>query len=186
MQYGPLDIHRAHRLALSWVWELPTTNSSNGFVRQLVNGWQWSGQGQFQTGQPYTITSGRDNSLDGIGNDRAKHTGASVEPAADADKRVAFNPAAFVVNDVGTFGTVGAGAFTGPHIYSYDMGIFKNFSITERVKLQFRSEYFNIFNQVNFANPNTNAVGGGFSLSTQTHAIAGAPRIMQFGLKLSF
>lgn len=184
--YGPLDIHRAHRFVLSWVWDLPTTNSANAVVRQIVNGWQWSGLGQFQTGQPYTITSGQDNSRDGIGNDRAIHTGADIAPAAGADKRVAFNPAAFAVNPSNTYGTVGAGAFTGPHIYSYDMGIFKNFRITERVNLQFRSEYFNIFNQVNFRNPESNVSGGGFGSSTAVHAIAGDPRILQFGLKLTF
>jgi hypothetical protein len=84
------------------------------------------------------------------------------------------------------FGDVGAGAFTGPHIYSYDMGIFKRFTITERVNLQFRSEFLNIFNQVNLANPNTNRSGGGFGSSTTVHSFAGDPRIIQFGLKLTF
>jgi hypothetical protein len=185
LQYGPMDIHRAHRFVMSWVWELPTTNSSNGFVRQLLNGWQWTGVGQYQTGQPYTVTSGQDNSLDGIGDDRAKLTGEAIEPAAGADKRVIFNAAAFARNDLGTFGTVGQGTLTGPHIYSFDMGIFKRFAITERVNLQFRSEFFNIFNQVNFANPNT-SFGGGFGTSTAVHGFAGDPRIIQFGLKLTF
>jgi hypothetical protein len=183
--YGPMDIDRRHRFVMSWVWDLPTTGSSNGFVRQLVNGWQWTGSGQYQTGSPLTIESGRDNSLDGIGDDRAKLTGEPIEPAAGADKRVIFNAAAFARNDLGTFGTVGQGTLTGPHIYSFDMGILKRFAITERVNLQFRSEFFNIFNQVNFANPNT-SFGGGFGTSTAVHSFAGDPRIIQFGLKLTF
>jgi hypothetical protein len=65
------------------------------------------------------------------------------------------------------------------------MGIFKRFTITERVNLQFRSEFFNIFNQTNFADPNT-SFGGSFGTSTATHPFAGDPRILQFGLKLSF
>ena len=183
--YGPIDIDRRHRFVMSWVWDLPTTGSSNGFVRQLVNGWQWTGIGQYQTGSPLTITSGRDNSLDGLGNDRAQLTGEPIEPAAGADKRSIFNPAAFARNDLGTYGTLGVGTLTGPHIYSFDMGIFKRFAITERVNLQFRSEFFNIFNQVNFANPNT-SFGGGFGTSTAVHGFAGDPRILQFGLKLTF
>jgi hypothetical protein len=183
--YGPQSIDRRHRFTMSWVWDLPTTGASNGFVRHLLNGWQWTGIGQYQTGSPLTIESGRDNSLDGLGDDRAQLTGESIEPAAGSDKRVIFNAAAFARNDLGTFGTVGQGTLTGPHIYSFDMGIFKRFAITERVNLQFRSEYFNIFNQVNFADPNT-SFGGGFGTSTSTQSFAGDPRILQFGLKLTF
>jgi hypothetical protein len=185
LTWGPMDIDRRHSFVMSWVWDLPSTRSSNGFVRTLLDGWQWSGIGRYQSGSPLTIESGRDNSLDGIGDDRAQLTGEPIAPPSGADKRVIFNRDAFARNDVGTFGTLGQGILTGPHIYSFDMGIFKQFRITERVNLQFRSEYFNIFNQVNFANPNT-AFGGSFGTATSTHGFAGDPRILQFGLKLSF
>ena len=52
-------------------------------LRWVLGGWQWSGVMQYQTGRPFTVTSGTDNSLDGIGNDRAKLTGADVERRAD-------------------------------------------------------------------------------------------------------
>jgi hypothetical protein len=183
--YGPMGIDRRHRFVMSWVWDLPTTNASSGILRQLVNGWQWTGIGQYQTGSPMTISSGRDNSLDGVGSDRAQLTGEPIAAPAGSDKRVIFNRDAFARNDLHTFGTLGAGILTGPHLYGFDMGIFKRFSITERVTLQFRSEFFNIFNQVNFANPNT-SFGGSFGTVTSTHSFAGDPRIMQFGLKLMF
>jgi hypothetical protein len=183
--YGPMGIDRRHRFVMSWVWDLPTTNASSGILRQLVNGWQWTGLGQYQTGSPMTISSGRDNSLDGVGSDRAQLTGEPIAAPAGSDKRVIFNRDAFARNDLHTFGTLGAGILTGPHLYGFDMGIFKRFSITERVTLQFRSEFFNIFNQVNFANPNT-SFGGSFGTVTSTHSFAGDPRIMQFGLKLMF
>ena len=186
MQYGPLDIDRRHRVVLSWVWQLPTVRSENALVKFLINGWEWSGIGQFESGAPYEVTSGRDNSLDGIGDDRAQLTGTAVEPASGLDKRVWFNSDAFARNDVGTYGTIGPNAFTGPSIYSYDMGVFKRFVVTERVSVQFRTEFFNVFNQVNFANPNTNVSGGGFGTITSTHSFAGDPRILQFGLKLAF
>ena len=66
------------------------------------------------------------------------------------------------------------------------MGVFKRFLVTERINVQFRAEFFNVFNQVNFAVPNSNVSGGGFGTITATHAFAGDPRIMQFGLKLQF
>jgi hypothetical protein len=184
--YGPMDFDYRHRFVISWVWELPKAPTDNAFLKGLLHGWQANGIGQYQSGGAFTITSGRDNSQTGINRDRAKFTGVSVEPPAGFDKTVWFNPAAFAVNDVGTFGTVGRGAFHGPSLFSWDMGFFKSFTITERVNLQFRAEMFNIFNQVNFANPNTNVSGGGFGRITSTHPNAGDPRIIQFGLKLAF
>jgi len=183
---GPIDIDRRQRFVMSWVWELPTVNSDNGFVRHAVNGWQWTGMGQFQTGSPLIIESGRDNGRSGINDDRAILTGESLDAPAGADKRVAFNRDAFARNPVGTFGTAGVGILTGPHLYTFDMGIFKSFQFTERIRLQFRSEFFNIFNQTNFRNPNTNLSSGGFGKITQTHNFAGDPRLIQFGLKLFF
>jgi hypothetical protein len=78
------------------------------------------------------------------------------------------------------------GILTGPSQYAWNMGIFKNFRVTERVNVQLRSEYFNIFNQTNFGNPNTNASSGGFGTITGTHGFLGDPRIIQFGLKVLF
>jgi hypothetical protein len=186
LRYGPLGIDHRHRLVTSWVWELPKAPVTNPALRQMLHGWQWTGGGVYQSGGPYTVTSGRDNSQTGIGRDRAKLTGTNPNAPAGADKRQWFNPAAFAVNDVGTFGEVGAGAFYGPHIFGWDMGFLKNFRFTERVNLQFRAEMFNTFNQVNFNNPNTNVSGGGFGTITSTQSYAGDPRIIQFGLKLVF
>jgi hypothetical protein len=186
LAYGPLGIDHRHRFVLSWVWDLPKAPATNAFVRHLLHGWQATGIGQYQSGGPYTITSGRDNSQTGIGRDRAKFTGVSPAAPAGADKRVSFNSAAFAVNDVGTFGDVGAGALYGPHIFGFDMGFFKNFRLAEQANLQFRAETFNLFNQVNFNNPNATVTGGGFGTITSTQGYAGDPRIIQFGLKLVF
>ncbi len=184
--YGPMDFDYRHRFVVSWVWELPKVKTDNAFLKGLLHGWQANGIGQYQSGGAFTITSGRDNSQTGINRDRAKFTGVSPDAPAGSDKTVWFNPAAFAVNDVGTFGTVGRGAFHGPHLFNWDMGFFKTFTFTEQVNLQFRAEMFNIFNQVNFDNPNTNVSGGGFGRITRTHPNAGDPRIIQFGLKLNF
>jgi hypothetical protein len=186
MQKGPSDYDHANRFVISYVWELPKMSSSNGFTKYVVNGWQWTGIGQYQTGSPFNIKSGRDNSLTGLGNDRPKLTGDSTDPAAGADKRVWFNSAAFAVNDLGTFGTLGRNVLRGPSLFSWDMGLFKTFAFTERFQTQFRAEFFNIFNQTNFDNPNTTVTGGGFGTITKTVNGAGDPRIIQFGLKFAF
>ena len=184
--YGPSEFDHRHRFVASWVWDLPRTGARNAFADTILHGWQISGIGQYQTGGPFNVLSGRDNSQTGINRDRAKFTGASVAPPAGSDKTVWFNPAAFAVNDVGTFGNVGTGAFYGPHLFSWDVGVFKNFRLTERTGAQFRAEFFNLFNQVNFNNPNNRVTAGGFGAITTTHPNAGDPRIIQFGLKFTF
>ena len=186
LSYGPQEFDHRHRFVASWVWDLPKLQTGNGFLNKMLHGWQASGISQYQSGGPYNILSGRDNSQTGINRDRVKLTGVSAEPLAGSDKTVWFNPAAFTFNDVGTFGNIGAGAFYGPHLYSFDMGFFKNTTINERINVQFRAEMFNIFNQVNFDNPSANLSGGGFGRINRTHPNAGDPRIIQFGLKVVF
>jgi hypothetical protein len=148
----------------------------------LLRGWQLSGIAQYQSGAPYTITSGRDNSLDGIANDRAKRTGESLAPPAGSDKTVWFNPAAFAVNDIGTFGDVGKGAFYGPSFYNVDVGLLKSTALGPRLNMQLRAEVFNVLNHANLKNPNTNVSGGGFGRITA----ANDPRIIQFSVKMEF
>jgi hypothetical protein len=183
--WGPLNQDHRHRFTTSWVLDLPGGNMA-GPLKHVIGGWQWTGVMQFQTGRPYTVTSGTDNSGDGIGNDRAKLTGQPVEPPSGAPKNQWFNPAAFAVNDVGTFGNVGKGAFYGPSLQTWDMGLFKNFRISTDMNVQFRAEFFNVFNQVNFDIPNTNRSGGNFGFITRTDPSFGDPRIIQFGLKFVF
>src|SRR5688572_29715904 len=180
---GPLDEMRRHRFVTSWVYEVPNMSGGNAVMRAVVNGWQVTGIVQFQTGQPYTITSGNDISRDGIGGDRAKTTGVSMDPPAGSDQTVWFNPAAFAVGDVGTFGTIGRGAYFGPNTHYWDMGLTRNINFGNEMSVQFRAEFFNIFNRVNFANPATAVNSASFGRITSTHANQGDPRIMQFGLK---
>src|SRR5262249_16569790 len=79
-------------------------------------------------------------------------------------------------------GNSGKGVIRGPSYTSWDVGIFKNFRVTERSQLQFRSEWFNAFNNVNFGNPNTSLLTSTFG---QISSAADARQI-QFGLKLTF
>ena len=189
IMWGPLDQDHRHRFTTSWVWDLPGQQFS-GPLRWALGGWQWSGVMQYQTGRPFTVTSGTDNSLDGIGNDRAKLTGAdySAVPTTACSNCVwYFNPAAFATNDLGTFGNVGKGAYYGPSLHVWDMGVSKNFHFTSTSYVQVRVELFNVFNQVNFDIPNT-AVNNQATLGriTRTDPGSGDPRILQFGLKVVF
>lgn len=150
---------------------------------------------QFQTGAPFNIVSGQDNSRRGLGNtrDRAKLTGVSVEPPEGSDRTVIFNADAFAVNDVGTFGDVPRGYLHGPSLHSWDMALGKNFRFTDDIRVQFRAEFYNVFNQVNLDIPGTSqnddrtsVSGANYNKSTRTIPGVGDPRIISFGLKFVF
>jgi Carboxypeptidase regulatory-like domain len=189
LMWGPLDQDHRHRFTTSWVMDLPGQNLT-GAARWALGGWQWSGVMQYQTGRPFTVVSGTDNSLDGIGNDRAKLTGADVGavPTTPCASCVWwFNPAAFAANDLGTFGNVAKNAYYGPSLHVWDMALAKNFHFSSTQYVQARVEFFNIFNQVNLDIPNV-AVNNPATLGriTRTDPSSGDPRILQFGLKFVF
>ena len=98
-----------------------------------------------------------------------------------------LNPAAFGFPAAGTYGNVGKGAIFGPGIFNWDMGVFKNISVTERWHVQLRGEFFNTFNHANFTNagnnyPNNTVSSGGFGTITAAYD----PRIIQVALKVVF
>jgi len=94
-----------------------------------------------------------------------------------------FNPAAFAVGAPYTFGNLGRNALRGPGFKNFDIGIFKNFRFTERVRLQYRAEGFNAFNVVNFGNPGSTVGTSNFGRITGTQ---NNQRSIQMGLKLNF
>jgi len=85
----------------------------------------------------------------------------------------------------GQFGNVGRNLLRGPAFFQSDLAVAKNFSLTERVALQFRADAFNVFNKLNLGLPNTavDSPTGGEITSTGIGAI---PRLMQFSLRVSF
>ena len=93
-----------------------------------------------------------------------------------------FDTSRFVQNAAGTFGNSGKSILRGPGYFNTDFGLLKAANLTERMGLQFRAEFFNIFNNVNFNAPNTNRSSQQFGQITS----ALDPRILQFGLKLLF
>ena len=124
--------------------------------------------------------------MTGIGFDHAQYLGGSVYtsgPCANQAPCVSyFAPSVFAPPALGSYGNLAKGTLRGPGFFNTDLGTFKNFSIKERMKIQFRAEFFNIFNRANFMNPGTTVSGGGFGniLSARD------PRIGQLALKVLF
>jgi hypothetical protein len=99
-----------------------------------------------------------------------------------------FNPNAFVLPTVGTYGDLGRGVYRGPGLADLDLSLFKNTKLTERTNLQLRAEFFNALNHPNFGTPNATVFSGtafnpsaGLITTTTTTS-----RQIQFGLKLFF
>jgi len=97
-----------------------------------------------------------------------------------------FNPNAFVLPAVGTYGNLGRETLTGPGLADLDMSLFKAFPVSEKARVQFRAEFFNVLNRSNFGTPNATVFSNGVTsgsagLITST---ATTSRQIQFGLKL--
>jgi hypothetical protein len=99
-----------------------------------------------------------------------------------------FNPDAFIVPADGTYGNVGRDVLPGPGLATVDFSLLKDLPIRERMKLQFRSEFFNALNHTNFATPNpvvfTSAGSAPVSTAGVISATSTTSRQIQFGLKL--
>jgi hypothetical protein len=159
-------------------------------VDAFLGGWQLNGITAAQTGSPYTprlAEGGTTINAGPSGIVRPYLIGNPNLPSSEQSVDRWFNVAAFAVpgqagTPAYTFGNAGRNILRGPNAFAFDFSLFKSFSITERVKLQFRSEFFNLFNHPNLALPNMNidrAEGG-------TIRGASAPRQIQFALKLLF
>ena len=99
-----------------------------------------------------------------------------------------FNPNAFAIPASGTYGNVGRNVLNGPGLATTDLSIAKNTAISEKLRAQFRAEFFNIFNRANFGTPNavvfTSAGSAPSSTAGVITATASTSRQIQFGLKL--
>jgi hypothetical protein len=119
------------------------------------------------------------------------NTAALIDPTCSYDPAAALgNPQYIEQNNcttdgikysyLGTYGNTGRGILTGPALSNTDFSILKNFAFRDRYKVQFRSEFFNVFNQVNFSNPDSTVTDGS---AFGTIRSAGAGRVIQFALK---
>jgi len=187
---GRSDWDRRHAFVASWLWTLPF-KFDNRLTNALLGGWTLTGITTVQSGLPITFLMGQDVALDGtFGSQHAQlASGITTKNIVldhanrDAFVNQFFNTSAFVpVSDVplGTYGNAGRGLISGPAFNNTDFSILKDFAIRESLKLQFRTELFNAFNQVNFNNPDGTVTDGTFGVITG----ARDGRVIQFALKL--
>jgi Carboxypeptidase regulatory-like domain/TonB dependent receptor len=171
-----------HRLSVSYTYDLPFRG------HWLLSGWQTNGVWSVQSGRPFTVAllpdfdnSNTGRSALGFGaNDRPNVAGSPQ--LNDPTEQRWFNTSAFVIPPSGSFGNAGRNVVEGPGQAVVNASLLKTTQVTERLGVQFRAEAFNLFNRVNYDQPD-NYIGSptfGAILS------AGSPRRVQLGLKLIF
>jgi hypothetical protein len=176
--HGNCDFDLRHNVVNSFVYESP--KFSNRAVNAIVGAWQLGFLVSAHTGFPFSPLTGVDMSLTGVGLDRPNVVGNPY--TRDKSTLVWLNPAAFVSNLTGTFGSAGSNSLTGPGFFDVDTNLTRLFKIRESQRVELRFEFFNLLNHTNFANPIN-------SLKSQTFGLlqsAADPRILQFALKYSF
>ena len=193
---GLSDLDHTHVISASYVYSLPTLRSGFRPVRAIVNGWRTSGLIRFRSGDVLTAYMGTDNSLTGLGQDRAQRdftkpaylqvVGAGHCPSGKSCVNW-LNPSAFSTpqnNGPGTgFGNVVKGSLRGPRVTDWDAAVIRTFPIWRETNLDFRVEYFNVLNHTQLGNPNVSQSNSAFGTITSTQ---GDPRIAQFSLKYVF
>ena len=165
-------------------------NWNNSAARQIFDNWEVSTIITAESGEPFTVTTGTDNSLTGEQQDRPNLVGTqALSTSRPKNQKLAeyFNIHAYVANPIGTFGNLGRDTLIGPGLADVDFGIFKNFPMWEKTRLQIRFEAFNLFNRPNFGEPDSSLVDQGLGeVLSAVSGAAGAGRIIQIGGKFTF
>lgn len=177
--YGNSSWDVRHRFLASFNYALPfLASAQNGLVRQTLGGWQTNGIVTLQSGFPFNVVESGDPANTGRSNERPNLVGTPTSDCGDAHLTGCINPAAFAVATY-AYGNAGRNLLYGPGLYNVDFSAFKNFSLREKASLQFRAEFFNIFNTPAFSNPNATFGTTSFGTITSTKH---DNREIQFGL----
>ncbi len=176
--YGNSDFNVAQLFSFSHVWSLPFFNDTTGWKHVALAGWKYAGTTTIQNGFSLDPMLSVDNQ--GLATRPNRVAGASVRGPKTASEW--FNKSAFDRPPFGFFGDAGNGIIGGPGLVNFDMGFYKDFRVTEHHAIQFRSEFFNIFNHTNFNVVDTTFGDGQFG------QVVGAadPRIIEFALRWQF
>ena len=196
IDYGNSENDITNRFALSLTYAIPFGQHFNGVRKALLSGWSTNSISVWQTGKPFSIIN---SSSDGGYQDRAQPNYSpnpdrpnQLHSAVLAHKTLTkfFDTTAFAPQPLGTIGNTERNSLFGPHFRHVDLSVFKDFPVTERFKVEFRVESFNISNTPSFFIANTNSgnqeLGNpSFGQITQTDPNY-TPRQFQFALKILF
>jgi hypothetical protein len=175
-EYGPPGYDRRHIFTSSYVWNLPFLRSRTDFAGKVLGGWTFSGMTIIESG--FVFSPGMSTSTNGLA------TRPNCVSPVSTPKTVGqwFSTSSFAAPAFGFFGNCGTGIIPGPGENTWNWALYKTFKPSESVHIEFRSEFFNIWNHPNFSGVSTNLGAGDFGQVTS----ALDPRQIEFALKLNF
>ena len=184
-EWAASDTNATHILNLGWAWNLPKFNHGDAAVRDVLNGWIFSGIYQARTGNPVNVTINTDAALTDEPHQRPALVPGQKPVLSNSRHRVDkiqqyFNKNAFAYPTNGTYGNVGRNAFPGPAFILTTFGIGREFStpaLREGSHIRFRAEAFNVFNTVNLAAPQATFSCASKSMNLPGQAIASCSSI---------
>ena len=183
---GDADYDIRHTFTANTVYQLPFAR------KRWYGGWDLSGIFTTRTGRPFTVLVNRAATVVPSGQtqtQRANYLGGDPY-VSNPTANLWLNPAAFGIPAAGTYGNSGRNRFRGPGLWQADLGIAKQFRITERFALDFRTEMFNLFNRAQFGNPVSNistpTIGRILTTANDGATGTGTSRQLQFMLRLNF
>lgn len=188
---GPSDFDRTHRIVVNFSYQIPNWGfgwKDTALGKRIFDGWQIAGVSILQSGTPFSILDTSGAAFYGTANSRASYAPGATLAAAQRSGRTQdrlnqyFNTAAFARSG-NFFGDTGRNILRGPSQRNLDLSVNKQIAVTEKVRLEWRSEFFNILNVANFANPGGSITAASYGIIRST---TGNPRVIQMALKLAF
>jgi hypothetical protein len=197
-------------LNVGYVLDAPFFTNTKTFAGKVLGGWHLSGLTTFQSGTPFSVVANNGNGIipgPGVGNGTGTNAYANIignpnaappiTNAANVIGPLLYNSAAFAAPTGLTFGDAQRNVLNLPSFWNFDMGLFKNFFVTEVKNFEFRAEAFNVFNhtQFNGVNSGISCYGGANNSAGDASCLDQAflhpnsarnPRILQLGLKFIF
>jgi hypothetical protein len=198
LDYGDADLDRRHTFVSNVVYVLPMFKSWGSVARGVLGEWQVNGIYSYFGSTPIDITTGVNTigTSAAVGQRPNLVPGQSIYANNSNDATLWLNPRAFSLPAPGTMGNLSRGMVRGKPINTFDASLNKNWSLTESTKLQFRAEFFNLFNHPNFVGYNTTINFQGNSTQSNFGSVTNPAfgtlnatqnhREIQFGLKLNF
>jgi hypothetical protein len=213
-QYGPAFFNHPQRFVVNYSWDLPF-GKHNGALGQLLGGWNLSGVTTIMDGNDFTVIDSRGGTIYGTSSTSATqgYSRANLCPGVTYNSMYSpggiearlggnsggpgwFNSNAFcmppAIGDGTGYGNTGPGFATGPGEFNFDATIMKNTRIKERQNIQFRAEFYNLFNHPQFNAPGTATLFAAplpdvnSSVFGRITSMAVNPRVIQLGLKYIF
>jgi hypothetical protein len=175
---GLSDFDARHRFVCNGIYDLPFSGNS------FVEGWQLAAIVQIQSGSPVNIVTSN-STVNGIANTLRPNVSGPIATIGSVDEW--FDTSVFTA--VPRFGNLGRNVVIGPGFSNTDLSVIKNTRFGEDLRLQFRAEFFDLFNHANFGPPGTVVGTPAFGQITSTRfptGESGSSRQIQFAVKLNF